>query len=59
MSEQMITKQGVRDWAIAEHIGCPRPRFQWEQTWRWAECRLCLFTWRGMIEQHDPECPLR
>ena len=57
MIELMVEIETVREWAVKHHVECPRPVFPWQQTWEWSECRLCLFTWRGMSEEHDPACP--
>lgn len=46
----------VRQWAIWIHHENTNPA-PWAKPWSWGQCRLCLFTWQGMIEEHDPDCP--
>jgi hypothetical protein len=43
----------VKKWCVTEHI-----EHGTATSWQWGECRVCLFTWQGMIPSHDPECPI-
>ena len=48
----------LRKRAVVIHHENEKPRYSLLTVpWTWGECRLCLFTWQGMIELHDDECP--